>query len=644
MRKEACRKSRALPSRSRSGNCNLKPELWDRRRIYIKLLTRADRFSRRILYETRLADAGVKTECYTTPIMSLPGVVATPSHPIRRVQQMRGKLDILYLLACVILTAFAFAFNWATGHRGVFLLDQSIIFDGGWRILQGQTPYKNFLIPFGPVTFYVQALFFWLFGVNWSATVLPACVFNALATLSVIRIVRLLGGRSRLLALCAGLATAICFQAPFGTLFLEQTAMFFDLLALQAVVESLRASGSRRGLWQLMGGFSLALAALSKQNYGLFFIPIVFAVVAAGELPDVRRACRSILLTGTGMAAAIAIFLGWVWVFSDLPSFVQRVLMVAGEIGRSRMRPGVIAQALAFSGAPNLFQIDLLGVFSGGIALSLACSSLLAKDSKGTLWRETAPACAVAILLPWFRSLTQTTTLNEWQNNFAFVGLAGCLGVSLLLHIIGSISIVLVANCDGTLRLPSARAVKICFLLVAGMWGAVVLGYEGRAAWRRKVQQFEQGSLFRDAVRVRGMERVRWGEPTSIGGTTILRRADFEALASYLSARGSNFFVVGDSTMLYGLLGVRSPQPLLYFQPSHSFLEKEIPRLDEMVSASLERNRVGVVVREKVMFLPEMRDAYTHFPRTWAWFTSNFSHVSDFGNYEIWERRPAGTR
>ena len=166
-----------------------------------------------------------------------------------------------------------------------------MIFDGGWRILQGQTPYRDFLIPFGPVVFYIQALFFWLFGVNWTATVLPACVFNCVATLSVIRIVRLLGGGSRPLALCGGLATAICFQAPFGTLWLEQTAMFFDLLALQAVVESLYTSGYRRSLWQLVGGFSMALAVLSKQNFGLFFIPIVVAVVVAADLPDVRRAC-----------------------------------------------------------------------------------------------------------------------------------------------------------------------------------------------------------------------------------------------------------------------------------------------------------------------------------------------------------------
>src|SRR5262249_11771209 len=157
---------------------------------------------------------------------------------------------------------------------GIFLLDHSMIFDGGWRILQGQTPYKDFLIPFGPVTFFVQALCFRIFGVNWSAMVFPACLFNMLAALSVIRIIRLLGGGSRPLAWCGGLATAVCFQAPFGTLWLEQTAMFFDLLALQAAAESLRASTRGRRLWPLAAGAALALALLSKQNYGLFFIPV----------------------------------------------------------------------------------------------------------------------------------------------------------------------------------------------------------------------------------------------------------------------------------------------------------------------------------------------------------------------------------
>jgi 4-amino-4-deoxy-L-arabinose transferase-like glycosyltransferase len=543
------------------------------------------------------------------------------------------------MLACVVLAVFAFAFNWATGHRGIYLLDQSIVFDGGWRILQGQSPYKDFYFPTGPLLFFVQALFFRLFGVCWAAMVLPACVFNSLATLSVIRVARLLCGGSRLLALCAGLAMAVCLQPPFGTLNCEQPAMFFGLLALQAVVESLRASGFRRSLWQLAAGVSVALAPLSKQNFGVLFVPVVVAVLVAGELPDVRRACRSVFFAGIGMTATLAIFLCWVAVYSDFSSFVQCTLVLAGEIGRSRLSWKLAAKAFSFNVVPNLWQVDLIGFFSGGVALCLA-----GFNYRRPLWRETAPACVAALLLPLFHSLTQAVTEQEFQSNFAFVGLAACLGVSLLSRMVGYLPSARGADLDGGPHFPSARTLRICIFAVVGIWGAAVVAYEARSAWSRMVQEFTAGTVFRDPIHVRGLERVRWGEPHLIQ-EKLLRRVDFENLVSYLSARRSNFFVMGDSSILYGLLGVRSPQPLLYFIPGHSFLEKQIPRLDQVILASLERNGISLVVREKVM-AEGMRvpDPYELFPRTWAWFTGNFDHTRDFGLFEIWERRDGSPR
>ena len=566
--------------------------------------------------------------------MSPTGGFADSGSSVSRVHRTRGDLGIPYLLACTILAVFAFAFNWATGHRGVFLCDQSLVFDGGWRVLQGQVPYKDFFFPWGPMVFFIQALFFRIFGVYWSAMVLPACLFNSLATLSTIRVARLLGGGSRLLALCAGLATAVCFQPPFGTLNFDQTALFFDFLAMQAAVESLRATGYRRGLWQLAAGVSVALACLSKQNFGVLFVPVVVAILVAGELPDLRRACRSVFFVGTGMAAILAIFLGWVWRFSDFSSFVQCGLALAGEIGRSRVSWQMLAKALSFNLVPNVWQVDLIGFFSGGIALCLAGFNF-----RRPLWRAMAPACVVALLLPLFHSLIQGVTEQEFQNTFAFVGLAACLGASLLSRLAGYLPNAAAAGLDGGPRFPSARSLRICIFAVAGIWGAVVVAYEARSAWTRMVQEFTARTLFRDPIHVRGLERVRWGEPHLIQ-EKLLRRVDFENLVSYLSAKRANFFVMGDSSILYGLLGVRPPQPMLYFLLGHSFLERQIPRLDPMISASLERNGIRLVVREKIMAEGIVsRDSYALFPRTWAWFTGNFDHTRDFGLFEIWEWR-----
>ena len=82
--------------------------------------------------------------------------------------------------ACAAVTVFAAVFVWFAGHRGVFLLDQSIMFDGALRVYQGQVQYRDFVSTFPPLTFGIQALFFRLMGVDFSAMVLAAAVSNAI--------------------------------------------------------------------------------------------------------------------------------------------------------------------------------------------------------------------------------------------------------------------------------------------------------------------------------------------------------------------------------------------------------------------------------------------------------------------------------
>src|ERR1700720_2674600 len=105
-------------------------------------------------------------------------------------QDARGHSRWLWPLCNCAVAVFAFRLVWVCGHRGVFFQDQSMIFDGAWRLLQGQVPYRDVLFPFGPITFAIQAMFFKLFGVDFSTTVLSAAVLNAVAALIVTRIVR----------------------------------------------------------------------------------------------------------------------------------------------------------------------------------------------------------------------------------------------------------------------------------------------------------------------------------------------------------------------------------------------------------------------------------------------------------------------
>lgn len=551
-----------------------------------------------------------------------------------------GIATSFYLPACAVLGVLAFLFNWHTGHKGLMFLDQSTIFDGAWRVFQGQIPYKDFFSPVGPLAFYILAFFFWIAGVNWSAAVLGACVLNSIATLSVIRVVRLLGGGSRILALCAGLATALSFQPVFGTLYYEQTAMFLDLLALHAAVESLQAAAPRRGYWQILSGVFLGLALITKQNFSVFFAPVLVAVLAAGELPSVRQTIFAILRAGLATLAVAVLFLGWVFLFSDFAACERHALITAREIGKARLTPRVLAQAFSFNISPNLLQVDLAGMFFGLLAL-------VSVRFPSPLWRQLAPAAAAAVTLPLFRSLVQASTDNDAANTFGLSGLSVCVGLAVWLKIVPHLG---EAFSGDLIRMPSAKTMGRLGCLAVGIWSVAAFGYVGRAAWTRSVHEYQSGTVFRETIRVPGLERVYWGEPTwhtyknTLKGT--INKGDFENVAAYLVRKKTNFFVMGDALLLYGLLGAKPPQPLLYFQHSHSFLERHIPVLDPLITAELERNGVGVVVREKFMFTDtdEGSNVYSFFPLLQAWFKANFTLAEEHGNYEIWERNAGAGR
>lgn len=557
-------------------------------------------------------------------------------------RDLTPRLPSLYPALCALLAAFAFAFNWATGHRGVFLFDQSLMIDGGWRVLHGQVPYKDFLMPFPPLSFYIQAFFFKLLGVNWTATVVPACLMSTLGALSVARSVRLLSGGSKVLGLCAGLTAAVSIQAPFGTFLFDQAAVFFNLIAFQAAVESLHASAWRRRAWQFAAGVASGLAVLNKQNFGFLFLPVVLAVLFAGELGGLRKAARAILAAVAGFALTLVLLLGWVALYSDLRLFYRSTVEVAGDIGRSRLTLGLIGRAVRFEGTPYFFQVDLLGPVAVLALLAVAVWRRLAQNPAQLNWRPVAPAIAAAFLLPFYRSFSWIVTLNEWENNFATVGLAACLGASLLLWGFGCVQVRPLFQRGGFGAMSRANLLKLGLLAAIGLWSAMTFAYITKVAWTRTVQQFRKGARFEHPVRVPGMERVRWGEPSHINDHTTVDRDDFEALAGYLAERGRNFFIMGDSILLYGLLRVPPPQPVFYFETSHCYREQDIPELDEWILASLIRNEVEVVVREKETFMPKVRDAYPKFTRTWSWFVSEFDKKAEFGLFEIWERKQGG--
>ena len=92
-----------------------------------------------------------------------------------------SRINLNYL-GIFLLTIYAFSINWFSANVGVMPIDTFAFFDTGFSILKNKLPIRDFWIFTGLVVDYLQALFFWLFGENWSSYVLHACFINILVS------------------------------------------------------------------------------------------------------------------------------------------------------------------------------------------------------------------------------------------------------------------------------------------------------------------------------------------------------------------------------------------------------------------------------------------------------------------------------
>jgi hypothetical protein len=584
-----------------------------------------------------------------------------------------------FALGLLGVLVFSFVWVWQVGHRGLFMLDQSIVFDGAWRMLQGQVPYRDFVMPFGPVTFALCALMFRVAGVDFSTLVLTAALMSLLATALALRASWLLSKRSGALALLGGFMTAVWFQAPFGTPWMEQTGFLMNLVALWAVVEARLAHGGGvragdaaldRALplgwlpsgwgWYALAGTASVAAILSKQNAGGLFVFLCLGMLWVPGDDGPRAGWRATLFYALGAALAAAGFVAWLVARSDLYTFRHYWLEVSAEIGMSRVAYWKVLGTLVFQ--PLLSSsIPLFGLASlAGLSTVLLMGA--GRPPSGVPARVALNAW-LCLGLPQFHSLFQLTTNNDASNNNAYVGLTLVCLASLIAYWFGRAPSVSFRDRGERVRVPLARpALATATLAVIGGLALYSAGEGLMVAHGRFVQEFAPGATFDERLHVPGAERVRWGEPTRItpqfcsslgdmckisSASTaldhsyeILQREDFERVASRLRERSGNFFVFPDATMLYGLTGRPSPQPLLYFHPGQSYSVADQAELDRGIVAALERHRVSSVVLERASFMGTHK-LLSEFPRLDAWIARNFELSEEIGNYRLFDAREA---
>ncbi|MBX7144000.1 MAG: hypothetical protein K1X79_06075 [Oligoflexia bacterium] len=493
------------------------------------------------------------------------------------------------------------------GSRGFFPLDQSIVWDGAYRIAHGQVPFIDFYTPNGVALLYAQSLVFRIWGASFSTFLATAALMNAIGALLAMRLVLAIYPQAYTWAVGAGVLTAIWLFPPVGTPFAEPAAF---LLCLAGVFCCVTPTLANMGFF--LGGICLGLAFFTKQSIAIFIFPLFILLPLSDSRPVLRRVCWMFF----GLLAVWATMLLWMFAHSAIPTFLKFTFELPYQTAIRRL--------------PFLSSVGvggLLGLGAVGFAALLALLGRVRTQLMRDLHFDSSDiqALFIALYLLLVSVILKRSMFNNQIISDALVGI--------MLALLASIS---------TRRAKPSQVVRrtkqwgVLFVLIAAFGAFVGIS--------RVVHEPLYGASFGHVIDDSALWPMRWAEPTllqdgdRVGQKAPLSESDLLQLLAYLRQEPEPYFIFPDSTFIYALTASPSPQPLLWFHKGLTYPAEYDPNLDGQIVQALEKNGVRKIVLERTsLFGTQSR--LQDFPLLKAWIEERFQPVKSLGIFDIQQIR-----
>jgi hypothetical protein len=499
-------------------------------------------------------------------------------------------------------------------------LDQSIVFDGAWRLLSGQVPYRDFTTPAGLVPIALQAVFFRCLGVSWFVYCLHAAVMNGLFCVLAFRLlVRLDAGIFP--AALYGFLSGVIFYPPFGVPYMDQHAFFFSLATVVAIAEAATAPRGPHRTWALAAiPWLLVMAYLCKQIPSVLVVPLVGLLAFLVDRKELRGALKTLFVS----TVAIAALLGAAVQATDTARLREALFTRPGLEGRGRLLALLDPAALAGQAAELLRASRLLSLaptILGGLVLLVWRPRESSEPRPLPFWLRPMLALYLLAVCTAFVMVTD----NQGENGIPFVFLAAGL-VQAELGVRG--------------RLGGWRATAVAMAVLAVSSAADAVFFNLRVNETRMVHELdgvERAGPREEAALPPGLEFLEWKlhpfyrfTPKDLGETVaFLRREEGE------------IYVFGDLTILYALTGRPSVGESLWLHPGLTLPEPGAPGFaawEARLLDELERKQVRFIVRESRQTYNDLR--LSQLPRLAAFIEAHRERRLSFGPIDVIELRP----
>jgi hypothetical protein len=247
---------------------------------------------------------------------------------IQILNKQYNKKIYIFLL---ILSSLLFPFHY--GFIGIYPIDSFLIYNSGYKIINGYHPFKDYWSITGPILDYMQYVYFKFFGINWFSYVFHAASMNLL--ISIFTFYFFLNLRIGLFySFVYSLGISILAYTSAGTPFMDHHAAIFSLISVMLLF--LGFETNNKICWFLVPIF-LTLSFLSKQIPAAYLFLLFTIFILIFSLIKLHKNYKFLLYLNLGGTFSLCVFIV-IFLVNNIPfeNFLIQYFYYPLEIGEER--------------------------------------------------------------------------------------------------------------------------------------------------------------------------------------------------------------------------------------------------------------------------------------------------------------------
>ena len=249
-------------------------------------------------------------------------------------QQKKSIQSYKNILFIFILGIFSFFINYYYGFIGMMPMDNTVLYNGGYRVLRGFVPFTDYWLVTGPLLDYLNAFFFLILGVSWKTFIIHSSIFNLFIALASYYLFIELKLSSHFSLFYAALISVL-FYPVVGTPFVDHHSTFFMILGYYSFI---LAINKKKLLFFGIIPFIFCLSFLSKQTPAAYGLIAIIPLLLLFCFLQKKYAVKILFSLFCGSAFSILfIFLFFYFSKINIFNFINQYILYASTIGDFRI-------------------------------------------------------------------------------------------------------------------------------------------------------------------------------------------------------------------------------------------------------------------------------------------------------------------